>query len=335
MKKNDFKNRKKILIIGSNSFSGSNLINYLLNKNYSVLGVSRSKEKSINLRPYIDNKNIKNFKFLKIDLNKMNKNSLKKIIKFNPKIIFNFAAQGMVNESWLNPEHWYQTNVVSQVKFVNFIKNNLNIKKYIQFTTPEVYGSTVKIIKENFKFNPSTPYANSRACFDIHLYSLFKNFNFPVIFTRTSNVFGPFQDLYRIIPVTIMRILLKKNIIIHGKGSSVRSFIFIEDVCNALEKIMKKGKPGDTIHISTNKFISIKNICKKIYKILKGKNKFIFTKDRIGKDFAYKLSSQKLRKKFNWIEKNNLEYNLKITCDWYSKNFDKLKKINLKYEHKK
>ena len=98
---------------------------------------------------------------------------------------------------------------------------------------------------------------------------------------------------------------------------------------------MKKGKLGDTIHISTNKFISIKNICRKIYKILKGKNKFIFTKDRIGKDFAYRLSSQKLRKNFNWIEKNNLEYNLKITCDWYSKNFDKLKKINLKYEHKK
>ena len=168
----------------------------------------------------------------------------------------------MVAESWKNPDHWFQTNIVAQSKLLKFIQNNLNIEKYIQFTTPEVYGSTVNKIKESYKFNPSTPYANSRACFDNHLLSLYKNFRFPVIFTRTANVFGPYQDLYRVIPVTIMRILQRKNIIIHGNGSSERSFILIKDVCVALEKIMKSAKMGQTFHISTNEFISIKKLCK-------------------------------------------------------------------------
>ncbi len=329
------KKKKKILIVGSNSFSGSNLVNYLLSKKYSVLGISRSREKNLILRPYAKNKYLKNFNFIKIDLNKSNKKDLKKIILFNPEIIFNFSAQGMVAESWNNPDHWFQTNIVAQSKFLKFVQKNLNIKKYIQFTTPEVYGSTNKKIKESFNFNPSTPYANSRACFDNHLLSLYKNYNFPVIFTRTANVFGPFQDLYRIIPVTIMRILQKKNIIIHGKGSSERSFILMEDVCIALEKIMNSSNIGQTYHISTNKFISIKKLCLKIKKIFNSKNKLIYTKDRVGKDKAYKLSSNKLRKNFKWKEINNFDYNLRFTCNWYLNNFNKLNKLKLNYEHKK
>lgn len=328
-------NIKKILIIGSNSFSGSNLVDYLLSKKYLVMGISRSKEKNINLRAYNSNSNIKNFHFIKIDLNKPKNEDLKKIVKFNPTIIFNFSAQGMVAESWKNPDHWFETNIVSQSKFVKFLQKNLKIRKYIQFTTPEVYGSTNKKIKESFEFNPSTPYANSRACFDIHLLSLYKNYNFPVVFTRTANVFGPYQDLYRIIPVTIMRILQKKNIIIHGKGSSERSFILMKDVCVALEKIMHKSKLGETFHISTNEFITIKNLCIKISQIFKSKSKLKFTADRIGKDQAYKLSSHKIRNYFKWKEKNTFDYNLRLTCEWYLHNFNKLAKLSLKYEHKK
>ena len=299
------------------------------------MGISRSREKKISLRVYGKNKYLKNFSFIKIDLNKPQNKDLKKIISFNPQIIFNFSAQGMVAESWNNPDHWFQTNIVAQSQFLKFIQKNLNLKKYIQFTTPEVYGSTSKKIKESFKFNPSTPYANSRACFDNHLFSLYKNYNFPVIFTRTANVFGPFQDLYRIIPVTIMRILQGENIIIHGNGNSERSFILMRDVCVALEKIMNKAKTGHTFHISTNEFISIKKLCLRIKKIFNSKSKLNFTKDRVAKDKSYKLSSNKLRKSLRWKEKNNFDHNLRFTCKWYLNNFSKLKKLKLNYEHKK
>ncbi len=299
------------------------------------MGISRSKEKISSLRAYAKNKYLKNFSFIKIDLNKPLKKDLKKIILFNPQIIFNFSAQGMVAESWNNPDHWFQTNIVAQSQFLKFIQKNLNVKKYIQFTTPEVYGSTGNKIKESYKFNPSTPYANSRACFDNHLLSMYKNYSFPVIFTRTANIFGPYQDLYRIIPVTIMRILQRKNIIIHGNGSSERSFILMRDVCVALEKIMNSAKTGHTFHISTNEFISIKKLCLKIKKIFNSKNKLNFTQDRIGKDKAYKLSSNKLRKSLRWKEKNNFDHNLRFTCNWYLNNFNKLNKLKLNYEHKK
>lgn len=326
---------KKILIIGSNSFSGAHAVNFLLNKNYSILGISRSKEKIKILRPYANNKFVKNFNFLKVDLNKIQKKDIDKIVSFKPTVILNFSAQGMVNESWYYPQDWYKTNILSQVNFLNLIKDKLKIKKYINFTTPEVYGSTPKILKESFNFFPSTPYAISRAAFDLHLFNQFRYFNFPVIFTRTANVFGPYQDLYRIIPVSIMRILKNKKLIIHGKGETIRSFIYIEDVCEALLKIIQIGKVGETYHISTNHFVTIKNLCEKISRINKVKRNLKFVKDRTGKDFAYKLSSQKLRKKLKWKPKNSLLNNLYVTNKWYVDNFTELKKIKLNYEHKK
>ena len=99
----------------------------MLSKEYSVLGISRSREKNLILRPYAKNKYLKNFNFIKIDLNKPNKKDLKKIILFNPEIIFNFSAQGMVAESWNNPDHWFQTNMVTKSKFLKFVQK-INIK---------------------------------------------------------------------------------------------------------------------------------------------------------------------------------------------------------------
>ena len=196
--------KKKYLVMGSNSFSGSNLIDYLLNKNHSVLGISRSKEIQKEFLPYKNNKNIRLFTFKKIDINKKINFFKKIILKYKPNIVVNFIAQGMVAESWQNPQDWYQTNIVSQVKIYRELSKFSFIKKFVHVTTPEVYGSTSKKIKENYNFNPSTPYAISRATLDTHLYKFYKNFKLPIIFTRTANVYGPGQQLYRIIPKSFM-----------------------------------------------------------------------------------------------------------------------------------
>ena len=222
------------LILGSNSFSGAYFTNYLLKKRKKVIALSRSnfKKKVLNLNYDLKDK----FVFRKFDLNN-SKNSLNKIFKnFDDElIIINFAAQGMVAESWNNPEDWYETNILGQVKFIKKIMSmNLNLKKFIHFSTPEVYGSTNKHITESHAFSPSTPYAISRTCFDNHLMALYREFDFPTIITRTANVYGPTQDLYRIIPKTIMCILKKEKLNLEGKGNSKRSFIFSEDFCNAI-----------------------------------------------------------------------------------------------------
>ena len=322
------------LIIGSNSFSGSSFINHLLNKDFKVIGISRGPEKKT-LNPYKSNKNLKNFKFYRVDLNHNSKKILEIIKKFKPNFIINFAAQGMVNESWDHPDHWYQTNIVSMTKLVQKIMKFKFINLFLNFSTPEVYGSTEKLIKENSNFNPTTPYAISRAAFDLHLNNLYKFYKFPIIITRTANVFGPFQDLYRIIPKTILSILKNKRVIVHGKGETVRSFIYIEDVNNALMNIIKKGKIGQTYHISTKEFVSIKKLCELIIKKMKRKSKFKFIKDRTGKDFAYRLSSKKLETKIRWGIRKNLSQSLDLTISWYSKNFNILKNKKWSYEHKK
>ena len=166
------------------------------------------------------------------------RNFILRIIKKNDiSHIINFAAQGMVEESWFSPEDWYKTNFTSQILLINQIIKLKTIKKYINFSTPEVYGSTKKFFKESYSFNPSTPYALSRASFDLHLKLLNKNYNFPMIITRTANIYGPYQQLYRIIPKSIIS-LKKRKINLHGGGNSIRSFIFMSDVSEALYKIL-------------------------------------------------------------------------------------------------
>ena len=328
--------KKTIFILGSNSFSGSHFVKLALSKNYKVIGISRSTEYKAIYLPYKNSKNIKNFKFYKYDLNK----NLKKIIvlakKYKPSYIVNFAAQGMVAESWVKPEDWYNTNVIAQVKFLKYLLNCNFLKRYLHVTTPEVYGSDKNWKTESNIFSPSTPYAISRACLDMHLYAYFKVYNFPVLFTRTANVFGPGQQLYRIVPKTIMKSLLKSKITLHGGGKSKRSFIYIDDACRANLKVLLKGELGETYHISTNKILSIKELVKKIsIKInFSYKNLAKYSKDRKGKDHFYKLSSKKIRKKLNWEDQISLETGIDLTFKWIVKNFTYLKKQSLEYKHK-
>ena len=330
--------KKRFLIIGSNSFSGSNMINLLLSKKHQVVGVSRSNEIEKEFLNYKQNKNIKKFKFYKIDINKHSQriklNDI--ILKFKPNIVINYSAQGMVEQSWINPEDWYQTNLVSQTIFYKNIQKFRFINKIIHVTTPEVYGSNNQKIKENTKFNPSTPYAISRAAMDLHLLSLYKNFHVPVILTRTSNIYGPGQQLYRIIPKAFICSKKKIKLNLHGGGNSVRSFIFMDDVSEATYILSQKGKIGETYHISNNEFISIKKLVLVISKMQNISFKKLCKKeaDRIGKDRVYKLNFDKL-KKLNWKPKVKLRKGLLTTKKWIDNNLNILMKKELNYKHKK
>ena len=331
--------KNNIFVIGSNSFSGSNFVNFLLDKKLFVVGISRSKENKNIFLKYKKNKNIKNFKFYRADINK-NFNLIKKLLnKYKPSIIINFSSQGMVNESWKSPLDWYLTNFLSTVKIVNFLLKKKYLKKFINFTTPEVYGDNKKKLSEEAKFNPSTPYALSRTSADTHMKLMNKYKRFPVIFTRAANVYGPYQQLYRIVPKTIILLIKKKKIPIDGNGLTFRSFIHINDVNMALYKILQHGKTGETYHISTSNYISIIDLVKKIIKILKKTknfNKFIYYKrDRIGKDEFYKLSSKKIIKNLKWKPTITLDDGINDVVEWIQKNYKFLAKKKLTYQHKK
>ncbi len=326
----------KIAVIGSNSFSGSSFSNYLLDLGYRVYGFSRSVEPDSVFLPYKWNNKSDNFIFNQIDLNH-DVDRLINIIKDNKiQYIVNFAALGMVAQSWKKPDDWYQTNVVGQVKFHDSLRKLNNIEKYIHITTPEVYGSTNGWIKESYSFNPSTPYAVSRAACDLHLMSFFHAYEFPVIFTRAANVYGPAQQLYRIIPRPILFSKINKQLHLHGGGYSERSFIHIDDVSSATYKILKNGKIGECYHISTNDLISIRDLVKKICDLNNSDfNSLVIDSDeRLGKDQSYMLDSNKIRNELNWSEKINLNDGIIQTIDWVSSNIKTLKQLPHNYIHK-
>ena len=332
---------KRFLVIGSNSFSGSNFVNKLLKEGYYTHGVSRSKIANKIFLPFFWDKskeeNLKNFSFTRIDLNK-DLESLMKLIEHDEIThIVNFAAQGMVAESWANPSDWYKTNIISQVEFHNQLRKNKILEKYVHITTPEVYGNTEGWIKENNYFNPSTPYAVSRAACDMHLQSFFKAYNFPVIFTRAANVYGPGQQLYRIIPRSILSALTGEKMTLHGGGVSIRSFIHIDDVVNATLKLALEAESGTTWHLSTKDSISILNLVKKIFQMTGSEfdNIVDIGQERLGKDQSYLLDSESIRRKFKWEDHISLEEGLSQTLSWIKTHLCILKKLEWDYQHKK
>ena len=330
---------KKILVIGSNSFSGSHFVDYVLNRKYKVFGLSRSKEPTSEFLPYKNNKNVKNFIFYRFNLNNPKENlKISKLIKKNKiQNIVNFASQGMVEESFFNPIDWYKTNLIATVDLINKIKNE-NIKNFLHISTPEVYGNIRKTIYETSPKKPSTPYAISRLAMDYHFEAIMKIENFPVKFSRAANVYGESQQLYRIIPKSIMKILKNEKIILDGMGSSKRSFVHIKDITEGYYKILKKGKIGHSYNLSSNEFITIKNLVGKICKKLKvnyKKNVIERKSDRLGKDFIYKLSAKKIYNELGWRASTSIEDGLDKTIKWIKKNYPNLKRKKLEYIHKK
>tara|TARA_B100001059_G_C17829509_1_gene583644 strand:+ start:1542 stop:2522 length:981 start_codon:yes stop_codon:yes gene_type:complete len=325
----------KAIIIGSNSFYGSHFAKLLLNYKFNVVGISRSKIKKNHFLPF--DKNTKNFKFLKMDLNKNLSKIYSFIKKYRPNYIINFSSQSMVSESWKKPQDWFLTNSYSVPSLYGML-NNLKFKfRLVHISTPEIYGSTKGVISEDEKFNPTTPYAISRVNADFFLKSLNKEFKFDFVGTRAANIYGEYQDLYRIIPRTIYSIINNKKLFLHGGGASIRSFIHIDDVCEATYKIMKnKNNSGEFYHISTKNYISIKELVKLICKIYNYNYHNLVTnsKDRIGKDKFYKLDTKKTQK-LGWNSKISLYEGIKKTGDWLIKNKNKFTKSELNYLHKK
>ena len=330
-------NPEKIAVIGSNSFSGSTFVRYLLDKGQDVLGFSRSEEPKDVFLPYKWLHNWQDrFRFEQADLT----HDLEKLIEIlneeKPNYIFNFSALGMVAQSWKKPEDWFQTNVVAQVKFHDQIRKLDFIYKYIHVTTPEVYGSTDGWISESFNFSPSTPYAVSRAACDLHLKSFIDAYNFPVVFTRAANVYGPGQQLYRIIPRTILYARLGKKLSLHGGGSSDRSFVHMNDVSDATYRIALNGTMGDTYHISSKETISIRDLVMKICELININFTDLIeeSEERLGKDQSYKLDSSKIRKELGWKDTIDLKEGIASTIEWVDSNLDTLKNMPHGYIHK-
>ncbi len=328
--------REKFLILGSNSFSGATFADFLASLGYDVLATSRSPEPHEAFLPYKWHKHPGSVRFQRIDINH-DLDALDVLIqRERPTHIVNFAAQSMVGESWLHPDDWMMTNVVSTVRLHERLRKHDFMERYVHVTTPEVYGSTDSWIREDAPFNPTSPYAVSRAAGDMSLRTYFAQYEFPVVFTRAANVYGPGQQLYRVIPRTILAATGGPKIRLDGGGKSVRAFIHMTDVCAATFKVATDGKLGDTYHISGYELVSIRTLIEIILKWFDRsfEDCVEIAPERPGKDTAYLLDSFKLRSELGWRDKISLEQGIDETIGWEMRFADVLAKMPVKYEHR-
>jgi len=328
----------KILVIGSNSYTGAAFIDHALSEGHEVVGVSRSDELNPVFLPYHwgPDERLKKFSFLRMDLNEKAEEIGRLAREQNLAWVANFAAQSMVAESWLTPVHWYQTNVVANVRLHEELRKWDGLKKYLHVTTPEVYGSCSGVVREDAPFNPSTPYAASRAACDLHLMTFFKRYNFPVVFTRAANVYGPGQQLYRIVPRAALFSRLQKKLPLHGGGHSTRAFIHGKDVAAASLAILDRGQSGQVYHLSTDRFIAIRDLVAMIAQKTGSSFEKLaeVTEDRPGKDAAYLLDSTRAKQELSWAPAVDLEAGVDSVIRWIDQNLATLRTLPDHYIHK-
>ena len=326
----------RIAVLGSNSFAGTWFISKALSSGDMVLAFSRSPEvpKCRSAYKFI-NHDLQNMEFIQADLNNDLSLITHEIEKFKADFVVDFASQGMVAESWVSPEDWYQTTIVAKVKLHQALRKLSSLRRYIRVSTPEVYGSCEGEVEESMNYFPSTPYAVSHAAIDMSLNCFFNNYKFPVVYTRSANFYGPGQQLYRIIPRSIIYMKMGRKIPLHGGGESVRSFIHGKDVSEATYQLMLEGVPGEIYHLSTDEPIAIKDLVK----LIANKMDLDFadvvnvTQDRPGKDKVYSLSTAKIKKFLGWSPSVNLSNGIDEVIRWVDEYWDDIKDMRLDYQH--
>lgn len=328
---------RRVAVIGSNSFSGADFIDLLLEDPCNeVIGISRSPEKSPLFLSYKRNPGIARFQFRQLDLNRDMDEIVRTLDEFRPSHIVNFAAQSEVAPSWENPDHWYETNVVALSRLTHALKERDYLQRYLHVSSPEVYGSCKGTVLESAPLNPTTPYAASKAAADLHLSTLVKNFGFPLLTVRATNVYGAHQQLFKIIPRSVIYLKLGRRIQLHGGGAAVKSYIHIRDVSCGELAILERGRPGELYHLSPDRGYAVHEVVERICKLM-GRDFADSTEvvgERLGQDAAYIIDSSKARTQLGWRPEVSIEDGLSGVVGWIEAGWPHLAQNPLDYIHK-
>lgn len=336
-------NKKRIIVTGGAGFIGSNLIRYLVKKhNQTVLNIDKLTYAG-NLESLKDIALSDQYYFEKIDI--CNARGLQAIIdKFKPTNIIHLAAESHVDNSIESPIEFINTNVIgtynllqSSLKFWNSLPSEEKSTFLFQhISTDEVYGSLnfgSDRFRESNAYDPSSPYAATKASSDHLVRAWNKTFNLPTIITNCSNNYGPYQFPEKLIPLTIIKILKNEKIPLYGNGNQIRDWLHVDDHADGIVTVMFKGKSGETYNIGGNNeltnFQLVELICDIISELDKN-NKFLnnvnpkklisFVKDRPAHDIRYAINTAKINKDLNWESKIKFKDGLRKTIIWYLDN---------------
>jgi len=312
----------KILVTGGCGFIGSNFIRYMLKKYRNIRIVNLDKlTYAGNVNNLKDIKKDKRYKFIKGDIcNEKLINSLLRTTNYELRTIINFAAETHVDRSIKNASDFIRTNVEG-VRVLLEAAKKYRIKKFIHISTDEVYGDIKKgFSKETDALLPNSPYAASKAAADLLCLSYYHTYKVPVIIVRSSNNFGPYQYPEKVMPLFITNLIEGKKIPLYGNGKNVREWLYVEDNCRGIERILINGKFGQAYNIGSGKRMHNLDMAKAILKNFKLKDNCIkFVNDRPGHDRRYALDSSKI-KRLGWHPEYFFDKALGLTISWYMQN---------------
>ena len=309
----------KLLVTGGLGFIGSNFITKILEEksDFEIVNVDAQLH-GADKRNLSGIENNENYEF--VNGNITNKRLMEELISKCDAVV-NFAAESFVDRSINDANPFLVSNIRGTFTILDIITKQK--KRMIQISTDEVFGSLPKgSADEQTKFNPSSPYAATKAAAELLINSFSITHNSDVVITRCTNNYGPRQFPEKLIPKTIILAKQERSIPIYGNGKNLRDWIFVDEHCDAVYEILINGKAGQAYNISANNEISNVQIVHKILEIMGKSNDLIeFVEDRPGHDQRYSLDSSKIKNEFGWSTKINFEDGIRKTIEWYEKNF--------------
>jgi len=313
---------KNILITGGAGFIGSNFVRYLINNNANIKLVNLDKlTYAGNLENLKEFETNSRYQFIKGDI--VNSDLVNFIFeKYSIDTVVNFAAESHVDRSILGSEIFFRTNVIGTNVLLEAARR-FDIERFVQISTDEVYGSlgTTGLFTEQTPLSPNSPYSSSKTSADLMAFSFHHTYGTPVVITRCSNNYGPYQFPEKLIPLMISNAMNNKELPVYGDGLNVRDWIHVTDHCAAINLVMEKGRLGEVYNIGASQEMTNIEIVKLILKFVGKSEQLIkYVKDRPGHDKRYAIDSTKINSELGWTPAQKFESALKETVDWYLAN---------------
>lgn len=322
----------KLLITGGAGFIGSNFIRYILKRHpkYKILNVDKLTYAG-NIDNLKDVEDYTNYRFIKADI--CDEKKIDGLIRGCDAVI-NFAAETHVDRSIHSSRDFMHTNLMGTRVLLEAVRRH-GLKRFLQISTDEVYGSILKgSFSEESPLCPNSPYSSSKAAADLLARSYFITYNLPVLITRSSNNFGPYQYPEKFIPLFVTNAIEGQPLPLYGDGKNVRDWIFVLDNCAAIDLVLSKGKIGEVYNIGADNEKQNIDVARLILKFMhKPEGLIKLVKDRPGHDRRYSLDCSKI-KRLGWRPTYRFTYALKQTTGWYIENPDwwhKIKRRNLRF----
>jgi dTDP-glucose 4,6-dehydratase len=321
-------------VIGSNCFTGAHIVDALLAEPTSkVIGVSRSPEYQPLFLPY-KQRDTAHFQFHQIDVVRDFPGLMQLLDETRPEVVIHVAALSEVGLSNERPVEYFAINTMGVVRLCNELRRRRYLQRYVHISSAEIFGSCGRSVNEQDLFNPSTPYAVSKAAADMYLNTLIRNFNFPATLIRSTNVYGKHQQLFKIIPRTAIYLKQGKKIELHGGGQAVKSFIHINDVVQGLLLGLSRGGPG-TYHFSVPSDRTVADIVRLVCELM-GRSLEESTRgvgERLGQDAAYTLDCSKAHQELGWEPRTPFVAGVREVIRWVEDNWSEICGKPLEYRH--